>query len=542
MPIAAFQFDTFQSIASDVGEASWSNPGNGQESDNAYAAALLSSFSAAVVTEYLVCTGADLSALPGNILFTKIEVNIEAQGTNSELFEILGCESDGSGGLTLGGLNLLRAAGAGPIDLTGSDTVYPRGRNNWNFWWRDRLQNPDFGVAIRARLKQGQFSGTVSIDHVELVVHYETFVKPFVRKDTRPVMEVRVAGVNGRQLQNAAAEVYQPGRSWINRYDWHLESQVGEFLDEHIGLRTATGAKRLCLRMPAGRTPLQGLIPSGQWEPMYDYQRDALIDRIGAWVRSDPEHEVSLYIGAWIKDPGKVDMSGTPGEPGGPWQPDVQDAEDVAILERIFFPYRDLVGVTRFFLDNSGVHDESLSLALFTWGRRNGMEFVYEAIPGMRFPPHLPDLDRVGPFDAYANAKEFILHHDPDFKARFERGDCTALFRISDFEEEPCGPECWPRRLKDFARAGYAFQTHDRVNGVSGLYESIDDFALQVGSQFEQRRIHHPVAYSIASPVARSVRHLVRHPTAPAAQNRGMVPGSVVVSVAHAITFPLSGT
>lgn len=537
MPSAAFQFDTFQSIASDVGEASWSNPGNAQESDNAYAAASLSSFSTAVVTEYLVCTGADLSSLPGNILFTKIEVNIEAQGTNTELFEIFGCESDGSGMLTLGGLNLLRAAGAGPIDLTGSDTVYGRGRNNWNFWWRERLENPDFGVAIRARLEQGQFSGSVSIDHVELVVHYEKFVKPFVRKDTRPVMEVKVAGTTGRPGDNEGGEPYQPGVSPPDgEHDWHESDESADFLDDVIAVRTAAGAQRLCLRMPAGRKeamPPQKLA-SSQWEPMFDHQRDALIEVIGSWVAGDPEREVSIYLGGWLPpDPGRIDMEGFE-------TPDVSDPEHVARLQRTFFPYRDFVGVRRFILDNSGAIDEANTLAMFKWARNNGMEFVYEAIPGVAQTGQ-PDPDRVGPYNAYARAA-FIEDETHDIKPiNFERGDCTVLMRPNDGIFHATS---WAQYMRNFSRAGYALQVHDTMNvpdPPEGFF-ALDGDAMAVGPMYEQRRVHHVVAFPVAFPVARSARHLFsgeqRHGREGAF--RALTP-SVAIPITHPVAFPVTG-
>ncbi len=538
MPIAAFQFDTFQSIASDVGEASWSNPGNGQESDNAYAAALLSSFSAAVVTEYLVCTGADLSALPRNIRFTKIEVNIEAQGANSELFEILGCESDGSGGLTLGGLNLLRAAGAGPIDLTGSDTVYPRGRNNWNFWWRDRLQNPDFGVAIRARLKQGQFSGTVSIDHVELVVHYETFVKPFVRKDTRPVMEVKVAGTTSRSGLNEGGEAYQPGVSPPSgEHDWHESDESADFMHDVIDVRTATGAQRLCLRMPAGRIQGQELLASSQWEPMFDHQRDALIEVIGSWVAGDPEREVSIYLGGWLPpDPGRIDMEGYE-------TPDVSDPEHVTRLQRTYFPYRDFVGVRRFILDNTSAINKANTLALFQWARENGMEFVYEAIPRIS-PPSVPlDFDRLGKHNAYALTRFCEDNEDELHPWYFERGDCTVLMRPND--AIPHEGMSRAEYMRHFSRAGYALQVHDTLNVPDPPegYFALDGDAMAVGPMYEQRRCHHVTAYPVAFPVARSARHLFsgeqRHGREGAFR---ALSHSVAIPIAHPVAFDITGT
>lgn len=466
----------------------WQNPSNAASSNDTYATATLNLLTS-TTSQYLVCTGADLSSLPQRILFKKIQVNIEASrdgaAGNGELFEVFGWDGDE---VDVAGKNQLPAV----IALTSAtDTVFPRGRNNWNFWWRDRLVNGDFGVAIRARLTSGQLGTIVRIDHVELVVEYETFINPLFRKDTRPVLEIKIAGNSSRTDQNEQGEQYRPGTS-PNNIPWH--SQASACLQDCLDERTPSGAERLCVRTPAGRLLFHD-VSSGQWEPMFDDQRDALIDKIGGWVRARPRREVMLYLGSRVADPALVNM--TNAQP-----PDVSVSADVKKPERIYFPYRDFVGIRRFYLDNVGTFTESLSIALFEWARDNGMEFGFEGIPNANGQP---DPDRIGPYNGYARTG-FIEDNDEPGAWKFERGDCLALFIPDDHSS--FDDAAWRRYMHGFARAGYSLIVHDGRDEDPGVaYVNIDGPAMVVGPVYEQRRCHHSVAMPVAMPIARSARH-----------------------------------
>lgn len=257
--VATFNFATFASSGSGQ---SWTNPGHAEDDDSNYAEVTLISGQSSAL---LVCTGADLSGIPDDAVFTRIQVNIKAAATGSgviQVHEVLGW--DGSATL---GINQVDTTESGDsfflLDSAGSEATFERGASNWNVWWRDRLLNTSFGVAIRCRYHSGLLP-KARINHVQFEVEYVVLPNRLIRKDWRPAMEIRVAGVNERQLTNWRNEIYQPGQGPSpNTYDWHEVSEPVLYLQEQVDTRSALQQKRLCLRMPAGRK-LEQDVSSGQ--------------------------------------------------------------------------------------------------------------------------------------------------------------------------------------------------------------------------------------------------------------------------------------
>jgi hypothetical protein len=489
--VATFNFATFANSGSGQ---SWSNPGHAEDDDSDYAEVTLSSGQSSAL---LVCTGADLSGIPDDAVFTRIQVNIKAKATGSgviQVHEVFGW--DGSATL---GINQVDNTESGDsfflLDSTGSEATYERGENNWNVWWRDRLLNTSFGVAIRCRYHSGLLP-KAQINHVQLKVEYVVLPNRLIRKDWRPAMEIRVAGVNERQLTNWRNEIYQPGQGPSpNTYDWHEVTESALYLQEQVDLRTALGQKRLCLRMPAGRKP-EHVVSSGQWEPMWDRQRSALMAVIPAWLAADPEREVFLYLGAPIKDAGFIDMAPPV------LVPDVSDPDHVEILERIYFPYRDCVGIRRFFLDaaspiiNEGSTERQLILDLLDWARDNGMEFGIEAIPEVGSQP---DDDFIGPYTGFARTA-FFTSRDPDLEWHINRGD--VVHEVQPGQEDEMTDTEWLGFLARYAGAGHVFCAQTKQQDIV-----IDDVTLQTAEAFAPHQVTRQAATSCGFSVTNEAGH-----------------------------------
>jgi len=283
-----------------------------------------------------------------------------------------------------------------------------RGTNNWKWWWRSRLLDPDNGVAIRVQRVSGSMQ--VRIDHVALEVTYTLLPQPLrvPPVDYRVIAYENLAGIDeppGEQNENG--EFYLPTTRSDNA--WHDEPE--DWIAWFIETRATPGIKRLVFGVPAGKIENEDF-SSHQWEPLWDNQRAALMKRIPEWLQEDPEREAILYLGTRVLDPAWVRMI-DPDTMEAAHDPDVSDPDDVKLLERTFFPYRDCVGIRRFLLDASSVIDRTKAEALFAWGRTEGMEFMMEAIPFLDPdpPPYEPDLSIIENYSAYA-LSTFIIGVD----------------------------------------------------------------------------------------------------------------------------------
>jgi hypothetical protein len=217
-------------------------------------------------------------------------------------------------------------------------------------------------------------------------------------------------------------------------------------------------------------------------------------------VKSDPERQVIVELGTKIDDPAELDMSGA-----GLHIPDVENATDIAKLERTLLPYRDLVGCRTLVMDNSSVvaqEDRSKVLALFQWAREIGMELIAEAIPQQEDDDIDLGFAGEGAYAAVART-EFIDVRDPDLAWRFPRARCFAWF---ESDKNPFTTrEEWLAYMRRYAHAGYGLWTIPTLQGTPVF---LDDYVFETASAFQIRGASCPVAMSVCSSVSNTVGHI----------------------------------
>jgi hypothetical protein len=195
--------------------------------------------------------------------------------------------------------------------------------------------------------------------------------------------------------------------------------------------------------------------------------------------------------------------------------PDVSDSTDLDVVKRIYFPYRDLVGIRVFGLDAAGVawedneaDDRDRLVALFQWGREHAMEFMMEPPPRITGGFDMTVINDRG-FGGYASTR-FIRRengtgNDPSFSWRFSKDRISADFELFD---DWTGAETSREKMavyKMFARAGYSI-----INRAKQPEDIESDFeAGEVAAQFYVRKggAHQP-AGSAAFCASNAPRHL----------------------------------
>jgi len=345
-----------------------------------------------------------------------------------------------------------------PIELDGTNTVYTRGAAGWLWWWIERLKDSSNGVAIRAERISG--GPTVEIDHIEFEITYIELFQKWPEVDHRVIVYDRLAGHAGTDPENAEGFEYQPGNP--GGHSWHDDSLAA--VQAIIARRVSKSRKRIVLGTPAGHDRGFQKVASAQWEPMFDDQRVALTKEVPEWLAEDPEREVIVYLGTWLNEPDSIDMT-----PGDLRAPDVSKQKDVDDLKRTLFPYRDLVGVRRFFLDNSTAIPRQNARDLFEWGRDNGMEFVMEAIPFVNDDEDVLDETITEKYGAFAIAGFIIGDDDPGRRARdpnlewsFPKGRLMVQVGSPNYTSGQFDTPALRRAFfKQFARKGYVLMPLD---------------------------------------------------------------------------------
>lgn len=217
---------------------------------------------------------------------------------------------------------------------------------------------------------------------------------------------------------------------------------------------------------------------------------------IPAWLAGDPEREVFLYLGAPIKDAGFIDMVPPV------LVPDVSDPDHVEILERIYFPYRDCVGIRRFFLDaaspiiNEGSAERQLILDLLEWARDNGMEFGIEAIPE---DGSQPDDEFIGPYVGFART-ENLRNRDPDLLWHFNRGDF--VHEVQPGQEDEMTDAEWLAFLARYAGAGHVICAQTLQQDIE-----IDDVTMQTAEAYAPHQATRQAATSCGFSVTNEAGH-----------------------------------
>lgn len=152
---------TVTSDSSSGGTSAWSNTGNVAASDDAYATA---SIDLELNTHYLKCTNFGFT-VPGGATITGIVVKVEGKLTGSVAGK--------SAYLVIGGT--VRDDGddkGGNLNLSGTESIQTLG-GSADLWGLTPsvadANGSGFGVVI---MFVGNSTGTVSIDHVTITVHY----------------------------------------------------------------------------------------------------------------------------------------------------------------------------------------------------------------------------------------------------------------------------------------------------------------------------------------------------------------------------------
>jgi hypothetical protein len=164
------------------GRAAWQNMSNAAASNDTYATATVSSN----WSDYLRSTNFGFD-IPSDALILGIELRVEAKvnqnAANSQLEGVQAVLSGSTTGNSMGSVS----------PLTTSDSYYTVGgpANLWGRSWTPaEINDSTFGVMFSSG--SFWFSGTTSVDHVEITVHYETGTPPGT--ETSETREVRATG------------------------------------------------------------------------------------------------------------------------------------------------------------------------------------------------------------------------------------------------------------------------------------------------------------------------------------------------------------
>lgn len=167
---------TFSNDAA-VGAADWSNPGNAQITDNAYATHAATSpdgSTVGVLSRYLKATGPAGILVPSYAIILGIEVRLERSFT---LTSAGGTVRDNSLKIVKNGAVGGNEKGDTGTDWPASDAYRTYGSSSdlWGLAWTGADINSNFGFAVSANAVKAVNPGTTTarIDHMQVRIHYD---------------------------------------------------------------------------------------------------------------------------------------------------------------------------------------------------------------------------------------------------------------------------------------------------------------------------------------------------------------------------------